>query len=62
MEEVVKSSEKLRTYIEGIVGRTLTETEFLEQAQKLEQLFSLLIEIDQRQKKKMREGGGKSNE
>lgn len=43
--------EKLRAYFEKAYKKELTEAEVLEYEQKLVSFFSLLIEIDQKQKK-----------
>lgn len=45
-------NEKLRTYFEKKYGKSLSDTEVLGYKNKLVQFFSLLIEIDQSQKKK----------
>ena len=48
-------NEKLKNYFEELYGKELTEAEVLEYKQKLVRFFSLLIEIDQQNKKRSNE-------
>ena len=59
MADVVKPYAHLKNYLEVIYGRKITDAEYEEYKQKLVQYFSVLIEIDQRQKKKSVRGGEK---
>lgn len=55
MAETPIVNEKLRAYFEQKYGRKLSEAEILGYKNKLIQFFSLLIEIDQQQKRKARQ-------
>ncbi|KKP92824.1 MAG: hypothetical protein UR98_C0017G0016 [Parcubacteria group bacterium GW2011_GWA1_36_12] len=46
---------KLKAYFEELYGKKLTEAEVLDYKQKLVRFFSLLIEIDQQNKKRSNE-------
>jgi len=46
---------KLKTYFEQAYGKKLTDEEVLEYKDRLVKFFSLLIEIDQRNKRKRNE-------
>ena len=49
------SSSNLKAYFEQLYSKKLTEAEVLEYKQKLVRFFSLLIEIDQQNKKRSSE-------
>ena len=51
MNQIPVPNEKLKAYFEELYGKKLTEAEVLEYKQKLVRFFSLLIEIDQQNKK-----------
>ena len=55
MNQIPVPNEKLRAYFEQLYGKKLTEAEILEYKQKLVRFFSLLIEIDQQNKKRSNE-------
>lgn len=57
MADVMKPNLHLSDYLEAMYGRKITDTEYEEYKQKLVQYFSILIEIDQRQKRKALGGG-----
>lgn len=54
MAEVTRN-ERLKAYFEELYGKELTEAEVLEYKQKLVRFFSLLMEIDQRNKRSSNE-------
>lgn len=51
-EKIPASNEKLKAYFEKLYEKELTEAEVLEYKQKLVSFFSILIEIDQKNKRK----------
>ena len=52
------NNQKVKTYFEQAYGRELADEEVVEYKNRLVQFFSLLIEIDQKQKKE----GGKNEQ
>ena len=49
------SDQRIKSYFEELYGKKLTEAEVFEYKQKLVRFFSLLIEIDQQNKKRSNE-------
>ena len=55
MASSITTNQKLKNYFEQAYGKKLTDEEVLEYKDRLVKFFSLLIEIDQRNKRKSNE-------
>lgn len=55
MEKKIVGNQNLKNYFEKQYGKQLTDTEVVEYKDRLVKFFSLLIEIDQRNKRKANE-------
>ena len=52
MAQTENKNEKLKAFLEEMYGKELADSEIQEHKEKLVKLFSLFVEIDQRNKKK----------
>jgi len=52
MAHVFTNKDKLRNFLEQMYGRKLTDAELIEYKNRMVKFFSLLVEIDLRNKKK----------
>ena len=56
----MENNQKIENYFEQTVSKELPQTKQPEYKDKLVQFFSILIEIDQKSKRKSKENGNKS--
>ncbi|OGC51772.1 hypothetical protein A2982_00635 [candidate division WWE3 bacterium RIFCSPLOWO2_01_FULL_39_13] len=59
--ELVADKQDLKTYLEQVYDRELSEAEYIEYKNRLIKFFSLLMEVDQQQKKKSHECNANRN-